>query len=221
MNQTDIIVEENVGLVHKIAHKFIGRGVDYEDLVSIGNIGLIKAAKRFDENMNYKFSTYAFPLIMGEIKRYLRDNNIIKIPRKSRENLTKIRYSEEKLKNKLGRKPTINEISSDCGIDVDDILEALEDSYTTESLYETVNDDEYKIDKIKYDENEFDKLDNKILIKEILETLDKRSRQVIVLRYFKEETQQSIADKLGISQVQVSRIEKKVLLQLREKIKML
>lgn len=215
---TDKYIEENMGLVHSVARKFLGRNVEYEDLVSIGSIGLIKAAQKFDETLNCKFSTYAFPLIMGEIKRYLRDNNIIKIPRKSRENLIKINYSKDKLKTNLGRNPTINEIATETGLDVDEILEAIDDNYTLESLYETVNDDELKIDKIKCDENVFEELDNKILIKEILETLDKRSRQVIILRYFKEETQQKIADKLGISQVQVSRIEKKVLLQLRDKL---
>ena len=218
MTETDKYIEENIGLVHSIAKRFLGRNVEYEDLVSIGSIGLVKAAQRFDESLNCKFSTYAFPLIMGEIKRYLRDNNIIKIPRRSRENLIKINYVKDKLKSELGREPTINDIVNETGLGIDEILDAIEYNYSVESLYETVNDDELKIDKIKCDENIFEQLDNKILIKEILKTLDKRSQQVIILRYFKEETQQKIADKLGISQVQVSRIEKKVLSELKDKL---
>ncbi len=216
--KSDKYITENLGLVHSIAVRFKGRGVEYEDLVSVGSIGLVKAAQRFDESKNLQFSTYAFPLIMGEIKRHIRDNQIIKTPRKSRENIVKINYSKEKLKIRLGREATISEIATDLNIETDDVLEAIEDTYSCESLYETVNDDEFKIDKIKSTGNSFDLLDNKMLIDELLDSLDKRSKQIIILRYFKEETQQKIADRLGISQVQVSRIEKKVLSKLKEKL---
>lgn len=211
-------IEQNLGLVHSVAQRFKGRGVEYEDLVQIGSVGLVKAAKNFDESTGYKFSTYAVPMIMGEIKRYLRDDGAVKVSRSIKENAGKIGYAKEKLTKLLGRSPTISELETETGILKEDIVNALDAMQPVGSIYETSNDGEnYLLDKLATSTDEEEKTINKIFLRELLETLDIRSRKVILLRYFKEETQQSIAEKLGVSQVQVSRIEKKVLETLRRK----
>ena len=210
-------IEENMGLVYSVAKRFIGRGTEYEDLVQIGSIGLIKAVNNYDESLGYKFSTYAVPLIMGEIKRYLRDDGLIKVSRSIKENAGKIGYAKEKLCIELGRSPTIKELAEETGLKTEDIADAIEAMQPTESLYAKRDDeDNFIIDKIKFNNDEEDKTVDKLLVKELLDTLDNRSKKVMLLRYFKEETQQQIADKLGVSQVQVSRIEKKSIEILRK-----
>ena len=213
------VIEENLGLVYAVAKRFTGRNVEYEDLVQIGSIGLIKASENFDESLGYKFSTYAVPMIMGEIKRYLRDDGIIKVSRTIKENAGKIGYAKEKLTKQLGRTPTVSEISKESGVSEEDIVIATDATQAPESIYATINDDSYLIDYLKTTENEENTTINRIFLKELLDSLDKRSRKVILLRYFKEETQQQIAEKLGVSQVQVSRIEKKILKELKARCK--
>ena len=211
-------IEQNLGLVHSVAKRFLGRGTEYEDLVQIGSVGLVKAAKNFDESTGYKFSTYAVPMIMGEIKRYLRDDGAVKISRSVKENAGKIGYATEKLSKVLGRAPTVSELEKETGITKDDVVTALEAVQPVGSIYETAPDGEnYLLDKLASQTDEEEKTINRIFLKELLDSLDNRSRKVILLRYFKEETQQTIAEKLGVSQVQVSRIEKKVLEVLRRK----
>lgn len=213
-------IEENIGLVHSVAKRFLGRGTDYEDLVQIGSIGLIKAVNNFDESLGFKFSTYAVPMIMGEIKRYLRDDGLVKVSRTIKENAGKIGFAKEKLNKKLGRSPTLSELSKETGLSVEEIADAIDATRPTESLYERHDDDDnFVIDKIKANEEEEEQTVNRIFVKELLDTLDNRSKKVILLRYFKEETQQQIADKLGVSQVQISRIEKKSLETLRKRFK--
>ncbi len=214
--QNEKRAEENMGLVHSVAKRFVGRGIEYEDLVQIGCIGLIKAVNNFDESTGYKFSTYA--MIMGEIKRHLRDDGMIKVSRSIKENAVKINYAQDKLKKQLGRSPTVNEISSETGISPEDIVSALDAVQPCRSLYEKHDeDDTYVIDKIKDTSGDEEKTLERIFLKELLDSLDNRDKKVILLRYFKEETQQQIADRLDVSQVQVSRIEKKVLETLRKK----
>lgn len=211
-------IEENMGLVHSVAKRFIGRGVEYEDLVQIGSIGLIKAVKNFDASTGYKFSTYAVPMIIGEIKRYLRDDGMVKVSRSIKENAGKIGYAKDKLSKALGRSPTISELAAETGMDREDIVTATEAMQPCESLYaKRDEDDTYVLDKIKDTSCDEEKAIERIFLKELLDSLDNRSRNVILLRYFKEETQQQIANRLGVSQVQVSRIEKKVLETLRRK----
>lgn len=213
-------IEENIGLVHSVAKRFLGRGTDYEDLVQIGSIGLIKAVNNFDESLGFRFSTYAVPMIMGEIKRYLRDDGLVKVSRALKENAGKIGFAKEKLNKKLGRSPTLSEISKETGLSVEEIADAMDAVRPTESLHDKHDDDDnYVIDKIKVNEDEEEQTVNRIFVKELLDTLDNRSKKVILLRYFKEETQQQIADKLGVSQVQISRIEKKSLETLRKRFK--
>lgn len=216
MNNTEI--EQNLGLVHSVAKRFIGRGAEYEDLVQIGSVGLVKAARNFDESTGYKFSTYAVPMIMGEIKRYLRDDGAVKISRSIKENAGKLGYAKEKLKKKLGRSPTISEIANETGISQEDVVSALEAMQPVGSIYETTPDGEnYVLDRLALPEDEEEETVNRIFLKELIDSLDSRSQKVILLRYFKEKTQQQIAEELGVSQVQVSRIEKKILEELRRK----
>ena len=211
-------IEQNLGLVHSVAKRFLGRGVEYDDLVQIGSIGLIKAVKNFDESTGYKFSTYAVPMIIGEIKRYLRDDGMIKISRAIKENAGKIGYAKEKLSKELGRSPTLSELEDETGIKSEDIVTATDAMQPVESIYlKYEQDDNYMVDKLKSGRDEEEETVNKIFLKEILDSLDNRSKKVILLRYFKEETQQQVAQRIGVSQVQISRIEKKVLETLRKK----
>ena len=215
----DVLVEENMGLVHSIVKRYIGRGYEREDLVQIGAMGLIKAINKFDLSFNVCFSTYAVPMIAGEIKRFIRDDGAIKISRSLKENAMKGWRANEKLQKVLGREPTITEISNECGIACEDLLEAFEATTPPASMYENIYSNGDKeinlLDTIKGDEIEEDII-NKVMINNILSKMQPRERQVIVLRYFKNKTQSEIAQIIGVSQVQVSRIEKKVLEQMRK-----
>ena len=209
-------IEDNMGLVYSVVKRFLGRGTEYEDLVQIGSIGLIKASENFDESKGFCFSTYAVPMIIGEIKRFLRDDGAVKVSRTLKENAGKIGYAKEKLAKETGRSPTLSELEKETGLTKEEIAEALDAVRPVTSIYEQNEDDTYVLDKIVTKESEEEKNIERIFLKELLDSLDNRSRKVILLRYFKEETQQQVADRLGVSQVQVSRIEKKVLETLRK-----
>ncbi len=213
----DLLIENNMGLVYKIANKFLNRGYEREDLVQIGSIGLIKAVKKFDISLGVQFSTYAVPVILGEIKRFLRDDGAIKVSRSLKEIAMKGRRCEEKLNRELGRTPTIGEISQSCGIEEGLLLEAFEASMPVESIYKNVGDDEsLSLMNILEGENVTEKIIDKIYIKESLMSLTEREKEIINLRYFKGKTQSDIAKLIGVSQVQISRLEKKALLKMRE-----
>lgn len=218
----DRLVEENMGLVHMIAHKFKNRGAEYEDLAQIGTIGLIKALERFDLSLDYKFSTYAVTLIMGEIKKFLRDDGLLKVSRSLKETAAKVCAAKEKLEGELGREPKISEIAGRLGISSEDVVLSLEAAQPTESLQKTVGSgdgkDQYLIDVVKAPGDTSDQLVDKIALREAISSFEPREREVILLRYFKQKTQSEIARMLGISQVTVSRLEKRVLAQLREKL---
>jgi RNA polymerase sporulation-specific sigma factor len=211
----DILVKNNIGLVSSIVKKFLSRGYEYEDLFQIGSIGLIKAIKNFDAKFNVRFSTYAVPMIMGEIKRFIRDDGIIKISRHMKETARKIKYAKENFAKEFGREATIAEISKELCITSEDVVLSLESLNSLEYLYDTIHQDDGSpvllIDKISEDKDYGSDVIDKVAIKEVLSTLEPRERQIIILRYFKDMTQSQIASVLGISQVQVSRIEKKVL----------
>lgn len=207
------LVEQNMGLVINAAKRFLNRGCDFEELTQIGAIGLIKAVKRFDDAYGVCFSTYAVPVIIGEIRRFLRDDNIIKISRTVKERAIKGRKAEEQLRRELKREPTINEVSEVSGISTEDLVEAFEAAAVPESIYYE-NDDSGQSERLRAPDSENDII-NKVLISELLSHLDARERQIIVLRYFKEKTQAQIAEIIGVSQVQISRIEKNVLKKLR------
>ena len=216
------LIEANIPLVTSKSKKFINRGYDYEDIYHIGCMGLVKAINNFDDYYNVKFSTYAVPMIIGEIKRFLRDDGIIKVSRNVKSLAKKLHFDKEALTKKLNRDPSIEELAEFSGIDKEEILFALESSASMQYLYEVIHQDDgapvLLIDKLSENAAEDKNLTEKIALKEALNSLDVKSRQIIVLRYFKDKTQIQVAKMLGISQVQVSRIEKKVLSEMRKQL---
>lgn len=218
----DILVEQNLGLVWSIVRRFQGRGHEIEDLFQIGCIGLLKAIDKFDLSYDVKFSTYAVPMIAGEIKRFLRDDGIVKVSRSVKENAWKIRTASDKLTQELGRDATIEEISLETNILAEDIVVALEAGEEVESIYKTIYQSDgnqiYMMDRLpeKKDYNEI--LLNQMLIEQMLGGLSDLEREIIELRYFKDKTQIEVANQIGISQVQVSRMEKKILLRMRNEL---
>ncbi len=215
------LVENNMGLVYSIVKRYANRGYETEDLTQIGAIGLIKAVKKFDPQYNVQFSTYAVPMIAGEIKRFLRDDGAVKISRTLKENAMKGWRSEETLRKTLNREPTINEIAEECGVDAESLLEAFEAAAPPESIYESVYDNGEKeirlVDVIAGDAIE-DGVINKVMIDDILSRLTPREKEIILLRYFRGKTQSEIAKIIGVSQVQVSRIEKKAIERVKKEL---
>lgn len=213
------LVEHNIGLIRSVLRGFTNRGYDAEDLFQIGSIGLLKAIDKFDTSFEVRFSTYAVPMIMGEIRRFLRDDGIIKVSRSLKQLAGQARQAEERLSKELGREPSIHEISEEIDVPSEEIIMALEASYQPEYLHSVIHQDDgsplYLIDKISLDNNEHEDMIDNIFLKEILSTLNPRDRKVIILRYFRDQTQTQVAKKLGISQVQVSRIEKRIIEDMR------
>ena len=215
----DKLVENNMGLVYSIVKRYSGRGYETEDLVQIGAIGLIKAIKKFDTKFNVCFSTYAVPVIAGEIKRFLRDDGAVKISRTLKETAIKGRRAEEELRRVLNRDPTIGEISEKCGVDADTLTEAFDAAAPPASIYESIyenGENEIRLLDTMAGEESEEKIINRVMAENILTSLKPRERQVIVLRYYKGKTQSEIAKIIGVSQVQVSRIEKRILENLRK-----
>ena len=216
------LIEANLPLVTSISKKFTNRGYEYEDIYQIGCMGLVKAIKNFDEKYNVKFSTYAVPMIIGEIKRFLRDDGMIKVSRNVKSLAKKLHFDKEALTKELNREPTVEELAQFSGMDKEEILFALESSASMQYLYEVIHQDDGSpvllIDKLSENAVEDKNITEKIALKEALRNLDTKSRQIIVLRYFKDKTQIQVAKMLGISQVQVSRIEKKVLQEMRKQL---
>lgn len=221
-NAMNKLIEANLPLVTSISKKFMNRGYEYEDIYQIGCMGLVKAIKNFDDKYNVKFSTYAVPMIIGEIKRFIRDDGIIKVSRNVKSLAKKLHFDKEALTKKLNRDPTIEELAEFSKMNKEEILFALESSASMQYLYEVIHqDDGYPvllIDKLSENAVEDKNITEKIALKEALRNLDTKSRQIIVLRYFKDKTQIQVAKMLGISQVQVSRIEKKVLQEMRKQL---
>lgn len=229
----EVLIEKNLGLVRTIVRRFLGRGVEPEDLFQIGTIGLMKAVDKFDLSYDVKFSTYAVPMITGEIKRFIRDDGPVKVSRTLKERAMKIRTSVSKLRGELGREPNLEEIARDTGIDQEDIILAMESDTRVESIYSSIYQDDgsevYLVDKVaagssgcgsisggSSQDPEKEQLINHLLLQQLLSTLKEQERQLIVLRYFRNRTQTEVAAILGISQVQVSRLEKKILLHMRQ-----
>lgn len=216
------LVENNIGLVRSVVKRFLNRGCEYDDLMQIGSIGLLKAIKKFDLTFNVRFSTYAIPMIMGEIKRFLRDDGIIKVSRNLKEIANKAHVLKETMEKDFGREPTIAELASELDISKEELVMALDAVHSTQSLYETIHHDGGSpillIDKIERIEDENVEIVDKIALKEVLANLEPKERQIIMLRYFKDKTQCQVAEVLGMSQVQVSRIEKKILVKIKNNI---
>ena len=201
--------------------RFLGRGVEMEDLFQIGSIGLLKAVDKFDMTYDVRFSTYAVPMIAGEIKRFLRDDGIVKVSRSLKENQYKVYLVREAMERRLGREPTLSEISEEMGLPMEELILTLEAGNEVESLHKTIYQGEGTeislIDKLQEKENQQDILLNKIFLEEMLQTLKPKERQLIYMRYFRDMTQTEVAGELGVSQVQVSRMEKKILAGLRKR----
>ena len=214
------IIKENTGLIWSVVKRFGNRGYDSEDLFQIGSIGLLKCIAKFDLSYQVKFSTYAVPMIIGEIKRFLRDDGMIKVSRPIKETAAKARYMQDTLTKREGRAPTISELAEAISVDVDELIVALEASMEVESLYSPVAQPDgselYLIDKLSENEDSERRLVDKIALKQLIGRLKPKERKIIVLRYFHDKTQTEIAKEIGVSQVQVSRIEKKVLKSMRE-----
>ena len=221
-NALNKLIEVNLPLVSTISKKFLNRGYEYEDIFQIGCMGLVKAVNNFDENYNVKFSTYAVPMILGEIKRFIRDDGMIKVSRSVKNTAKKLHYDKEALTKELNRDPTVEELSKYSGVNVEDIIFAVESANSLQYLYDTIHQDDGSpvllIDKLSENPEEDNEMIDRIALKEALKSLDTKSRQIIMLRYFKDKTQVQVAKMLGISQVQVSRIEKKVLKTMRERL---
>jgi len=215
------LLDENINLVWNIVKKFNNRGYDKEDLFQIGCEGFIKAIKRFNFDFNTELSTYLVPVIMGEIKRFIRDDGIIKVSRSIKELSYRIYECREKYFKEKGKEITISELSKILEISEDDIIEAIECNVKPEYIESTVGNNEDGLtifDKLSTNINEQEVSTNNLLIKQCLEELNDRDKQIILLRYYKQKTQTEISKILGISQVQVSRIEKKILKGLKQKI---
>ena len=214
------LVEVNTPLVSSICKKFMNRGYEYEDIFQIGSMGLVKAINNFDSSFNVKFTTYAVPMIIGEIKRFLRDDGMIKVSRNTKILAKKLHYDKETLVKELNREPTIDELAAFSNVDKEDIVFALESVNNMQYLYDTIHQDEgtpvLLIDKLSESPDEDNNMIDKIALKEAINSLDIKSKEIIMLRYFKDKTQIQVAKMLGISQVQVSRIEKKVLVLMRK-----
>lgn len=215
------VIKENMPLVYSIVKRFKGRGYEVEDLSQIGAIGLIKAVDNFNMNFDVKFSTYAVPMISGEIKRFLRDDGMVKISRTLKENGVRVRRAAESLAAELGRDATLEELSAATELKKEDIVMALEAGNEVESLHKTVFQKEGSeillMDRIPSEKNESEAVVNQLLLEQLLEELDERERRLIELRYFEEKTQTQTASLMGMSQVQVSRMEKRVLGSMRKK----
>lgn len=209
------MIESNIGLVHSIAKRFAGRGVDYEDLFQSGCIGLIKAVDNFDESKGFQFSTYAVPVIMGEIKRVFRDGGAIKVSRALKEKSMKAQYLRDKFLKRELREPTVNELADMLGCDVNETAEILNVINPMLSINSFGEDGESDLDiPIDETENLFDRLS----LSQVIDTLDEQEKIIIDYRYYKGQTQTVTAKALGVSQVQISRKEKAALRKLRERL---
>lgn len=215
----DTLFEENTGLIYSVAQRFLGRGVEMEDLFQIGSIGLLKAVDKFDPAFEVKFSTYAIPMILGELKRFFRDDGMIKVSRSIKENQHRVYLAREKIEKELGREPSLKEIAEMLEMSPEEVAMTMDSAAEVESLYRTVYQSEGTdislIDKIPEKENAEEHLLNRIFLEEILGKLESSDRKLLYMRYFQDQTQTQIAEQLGVSQVQVSRMEKRILKKLR------
>ena len=213
----DLIVQKNMRLVWSVVQRFLNRGYEPDDLFQIGSIGLLKSVDKFDLSYDVKFSTYAVPMIIGEIQRFIRDDGTVKVSRSLKETGNKIRKAKDELSKTLGRVPTVNEIAEFLELSPEDVVMAQEASRSPASIHETVYENDGDpitlLDQI--DNGEEGRWFDKIALKEAINELDERERLIVYLRYYKDQTQSEVAVRLGISQVQVSRLEKKILQQMK------
>ncbi len=217
----DTLISQNMGLVKTLARRFIGRGVEYEDLVQIGTMGMLKAAKSFDISFGTVFSTYAVPLIIGEIRRFLRDDGMIKVSRDIRKKGMLIMRAKEEYIRIHQREPKISELSELCEMTPEELVYALDAVCPVYSLQEKIGNDEdgATLEQLMpADENEIEKMTDKLALAEAISKLDKQSQSIIRLRFYKDLSQQQTAEILGLTQVKISREEKKIFAFLRKEL---
>lgn len=215
---TTTLLTENAPLLKSIIKRFLGKHIEYDDLYQIASIGLLKSIKNFSYEHNVRFSTYAVPMILGEIKRYMRDDGYLKVSRSLKSLSSKItRYVDEQIKD-FGESPTVEEIAKHFNIEPSEVIFAMDATKLPVSLYEKSNDSDGKqtelIEHLPTDEDK--KMLDKVILKDMLEQLLPREQKIVILRYFRDMTQGEIAHKLGVSQVQISRLENRILKKLRE-----
>ncbi|OGX61634.1 MAG: RNA polymerase sigma-F factor [Paenibacillus sp. RIFOXYA1_FULL_44_5] len=216
----DTLVNCNTRLVWSVVQRFLNRGYEPDDLFQIGCIGLLKSVDKFNLSYEVKFSTYAVPMIIGEIQRFLRDDGTIKVSRSLKELANKVRKMKDEMSKRMGRLPTIKEIADEMGITPEEIVFAQEANKPPSSIHETVFENDGDpitlMDQIADDSQ--DKWFDKLALNEAIESLNERERLIVYLRYFRDQTQSEVANRLGISQVQVSRLEKKILQSIKDQI---
>lgn len=219
----EVLIEQNLGLVHHIVKRFLGRGYDPEDLFQIGVIGLIKSIDKFDTGYDVKFSTYAVPLITGEIKRFIRDDGMVKVSRTLKENGIKVKYAVERLGGRLNREPSLAEVAREAQLSEEEVVMAMEANVQVESIYKSVYQNDgneiFMVDQLADEKpSEQELILNHMVLSQLISGLTQKEQTLIKLRYYQDKTQTEVAKVLGISQVQVSRMEKKILLGMRRKI---
>lgn len=214
------LINCNLKLIFNLVQRFAHRGYELEDLFQIGTIGLIKAIDKFDFSYEVKFSTYAVPMIIGEIRRFLRDDHPVKVPRSYKELVYKVNRARESLSAALGREPTIGEIAEDIGVDREEIVSSLEAVQSPTSIHDTLYQDDsdpiYVLDQLPLEKDLEPSWFEKIALKEVLDKLPEREKRVLLMRFFEDKTQSEIAAQLNLSQVQISRIERAALHRIRQ-----
>ena len=217
---TGKLMEINAGLVGGIARRFIGRGIDFDDLVQIGSIGMLKAIRSFDLTRGTQFSTYAVPLIIGEIRKYLRDDGMIKVSRLKKRTGAILIKEAEKFRMIHSREPQINELAELCGIDADEAVDALNSVSVVHSFSEALNDDgDFTLEEtLSSATSEIDRKTEQIALYEAIDKLPEMWKKIIILRYYREYSQKETADALGLTQVKISREEKKIFAVLRDEL---
>ena len=217
----DILIEENMGLIHHVVKRFLGRGVEAEDLFQIGAVGLVKAVDRFDLSFGVRFSTYAVPMIAGEIKRFLRDDSMIKVSRSLKELAVKAARLREQLLMERGEEPGVDELAERLRVEPEELVQAMDSCTEVESLQKVISQGDGEgvslMERVEQGKDEQEALLRRILLEELLSSLDPKERRLIVQHLYHDRTQTQEASELGMSQVQVSRLEKKILSALKEK----
>lgn len=217
----EILIEENMGLIHHVVKRFLNRGVEAEDLFQIGAIGLMKAVDRFDLNYGVRFSTYAVPMIAGEIKRFLRDDSMVKVSRSLKELAIKASRLREQIFLERGQEPGVEEMARELGVEPEELVQAMDSSAEVESLQKIVYQGDGEglslMDKVDAGKDEQEIVLRQLLLEQLLISLEPKERKLIMLRFFHDRTQTQVAEELGMSQVQVSRLEKKILATLRKR----
>lgn len=211
----EALISENSGLIWSVVRRFFGRGVESDDLYQLGCVGFLKAVNGFDESYGTQFSTYAVPKICGEIRRFLRDDGMVKVSRGIKEQATRIRVARNELEQQLGREPTLSELSEKTGLGVEEIAMTETATVPTESLQKEYGNENFTIESFLGDDGQEERLIDRFALDEAIEMLEEKEQKVLSLRYFHGLTQQKSASILGVSQVQVSRLERKAIDRLK------